>query len=577
MASLVSVTLAGFCGGSVFIRETVSGKISWSNASLAPYPTWSELNGTEVCTGAFAADGERLVCLDAQALKVFVFTLNNSVADGSMAPSLSTYSLDLPSNAQILPNSQLLYWNMVTWNTGTIFDFFCIFSNSLLHCGTYQSSKRISLMTSPPYTGIFAATYVRETPRIFTSRLPLICHGCTQVLATTKFNDSYTQGNGSYSGDSMAYGTSPVDPFRVMFSAANNFVGVDNTTSTSYLFDSAINYLGVFSTSLSIIDAVPSQRTCTGVLLRFYSGTQPGPIDPRALINQQVNSTLLQNYDGNEVVWYSGPMSGFAWTPKVFNWPTVPSPPSAAAVPHPEYPTDFAPDGIEEVSPDAPYSSSHVPSNRPPSFLALTPIHEGDAPLSTNPRPPRPAPQDVTFCPGVAPDGNFFCQNGAWYINKTLSERNITFDGKARIQGSLIITNETVFRGLYSSVDVTDCYNIDGIVLLDLTDDEFQDLWSQNVSTLRLINGTACSENATSNQFEIMIRTPSKSCQTVTTRPSMDSDALVAIFSVNTIKCKIWWISLGSTVGFIFLVAVVIGLVFTCNQKCRHKVRPFSQ
>lgn len=228
--------------------------------------------------------------------------------------------------------------------------------------------------------------------------------------------------------------------------------------------------------------------------------------------------------------------------------------------------------------------TANPPSPPPPEAPTVpqsspTPPAPSQAPteLATARPPEAPAAANDT-CPDPAPDfGSFKCSNGTWVCAKSISERNVTFTGKAKVGGSLIITNETIFRGLGSSVSVGECYNVDGIILLDLTDEELQDLESKNVTSLHLINGIACPENATAATFEIMVRAPHDTCSSLKIKATIDAHGLVAIFSVNSIKCKIWWISLGSACGFVFITAAIVGLIFTFNTTCRNHIRPFSK
>lgn len=523
-----AMAVAKFCNGSLFKRDTVSGGISWSNANASAITQWSLLSGTEDCTGAFAADGNVLVCLNEDGTQLFTFTLNDAVSEGSV-PMKANYSISIASSATIGPITTIMYWNNVSMNSTFRSDFFCLTSPPYIFCGTYDSGN-LSLITSPDYSDVASASYIREQPKIFVSRRPSVCPFCSQILTTTFFTPTRS---GFAAKTPVAVGIS-TQPFEIMGTYGSYLFSLLTSSGDYYTHDLLLRPIKASSTTVRLAETVPSQQTCTGLIYR----TIDDPSLESSSSNQLIQSSIRQTVGTRTTNWYSGTMSGFAWTPSTYSWRAQVSPPAFEPIPDP----------IIEPILDEPAEESPVSM-----------------------------PTNAIDCEGSAPADCFKCVDGLWVSNRSVNAPTIIFDGKSEINGSLTITEELLLIGLSSTISVSECYSLEGGIVLELTLDEYALLATKNISQIELIQGRPCTQLSTSSDLKISIKGSNKSCKKVIIKAAESAERVVAVFRVSSAKCDLWWISLVSVFGFVIMLAVAIALICTCSKRCRQKIRPFSQ
>lgn len=150
------------------------------------------------------------------------------------------------------------------------------------------------------------------------------------------------------------------------------------------------------------------------------------------------------------------------------------------------------------------------------------------------------------------------------------SSTNVTIVGYLTAQ-TLVIS------GLGSSVEVKGCA-IHGLttVTIELSIEDIDKIQSSpnGKLTKSLLWGSNCPSNVDISALNVAVKTKSKDCRRVEVRRASSSSPskLDVLFSVNSSKCKIWWIVLASVLaGVVLIVAVVAVLVTTIVSKKRKK------
>jgi hypothetical protein len=76
------------------------------------------------------------------------------------------------------------------------------------------------------------------------------------------------------------------------------------------------------------------------------------------------------------------------------------------------------------------------------------------------------------------------------------------------------------------------------------------------------------------------LKVGSKGCKKVTARrddANSNASTLAVLFVVDSSKCNNEWIILGSVLGALVLIVLIVALVFTFNDRARNCVRPYSK
>jgi hypothetical protein len=201
--------------------------------------------------------------------------------------------------------------------------------------------------------------------------------------------------------------------------------------------------------------------------------------------------------------------------------------------------------------------------------------------------PPRVSP-DLTFpsppqisigCIGTIPPG-FTCVGGLLVANQSLTipgsldlPPNV---GTVTINGNLTIDDAIVFDGLGSQLDIKGCLlepnsdpsNLEIIISLPSP--------TKTNPVILVQQNSSCPYDL--NDIKVTVK-QAKSCKrSVLKKDGTTPSSLVVAFDLDASKCNVKWIILGSVLGGVLVIGVVITvLVVTFNEKARHLVRPFSK
>lgn len=188
----------------------------------------------------------------------------------------------------------------------------------------------------------------------------------------------------------------------------------------------------------------------------------------------------------------------------------------------------------------------------------------------------------IPVCPGVPPTSDFVCVQGVWtfFGSKNITSTPVVVTGTVSLRGNLTLSNVTLsVGGTDGYLNISEC--------LDLSQGPFQfQLTAQDIANAsRLASGIRIVETlgscAQSMPTSFSVNPDAPSCERydgqLQYRNSTDGSdrvSLSVIFTVDSLQCKIWWISLASALGGAVLLAIAITVI--ALKCCRRQVLPFS-
>lgn len=213
------------------------------------------------------------------------------------------------------------------------------------------------------------------------------------------------------------------------------------------------------------------------------------------------------------------------------------------------------------------------------------PINAPNPPTSNTP-PPTPSPSS---CPYPAPSSYFSCINGTWSYVGSVEEPTLVISPNSPIviSGNLSISDAITFKGINSSIIVSQCVNAT-LIEIELTIQDVEEIFSKEGHQLTILLLSSGSSSCASDlsQVQVSLNRDSDdlkgSCKRVSVRSSSSSSpssgsSLSAIFTINKDKCNTWWIILASVIAGVVVIGVlVIALLAVFVPSFRAVIRPYS-
>jgi hypothetical protein len=189
------------------------------------------------------------------------------------------------------------------------------------------------------------------------------------------------------------------------------------------------------------------------------------------------------------------------------------------------------------------------------------------------PTPPITIPTSLT-CPSPYPTG-FICIDGILLATGSILEPTVVFQpnsGVVQVNGNLTVLGTITFNGLGSSVNITGCANIPNIQIV--LPDGKSPASIPKEPILLVTQGEDCADSLLNVQITLKQQ---KSCKktTATVAASSTSSSLSVLFHVDSSSCNTKWIILGSVLGAVILISVIVALVFTLNPTAKACIRPY--
>jgi hypothetical protein len=155
-------------------------------------------------------------------------------------------------------------------------------------------------------------------------------------------------------------------------------------------------------------------------------------------------------------------------------------------------------------------------------------------------------------------------------------------DSQIVVVGNLTVSGDLTFTGLQSAVTIINgCAQISGTLQMELTPEELEEIAKESGSsrTIALVSqNSSCTSLST---LPIGTSITSKSCRKIKSSSTSDKDdgpstrTLVAVFTVSSSPCNAKWIILGSVLGGVLLLMVIVLLLVNFNKRVKSIVRPF--
>lgn len=198
-------------------------------------------------------------------------------------------------------------------------------------------------------------------------------------------------------------------------------------------------------------------------------------------------------------------------------------------------------EGSSRVLPDLP--------NCPEMPIQLQPIYSiPDTPISTT-----HDVEPVVSCTGYME--GFSCESGQWVSNHSISSPSVTVPselGIVTINGSFDVPGTLTFVGTGTTVVAKGCAKI-GEIELVLSETP------ENPSKVPLVlmeQNDGCPTSLADIPLEL--KTPNSCKRTSADRNSSTRSSLSVIFVVSSSRCNTKWIILGSVLGGVLIIAVVV-------------------
>jgi predicted outer membrane repeat protein len=207
------------------------------------------------------------------------------------------------------------------------------------------------------------------------------------------------------------------------------------------------------------------------------------------------------------------------------------------------------------------------------------------------PTAPTASPETPTFhapeaapCTGSPPAiGSWQCIDGLWHSNGSVIGDTLTVPPNSHlvVNGNLTLSGDLVFTGLDTSIAIQGgCTSIGGELILELSKEELEKIVKEGIGSTRTGLITQNSTCATLTTVSISGQKSSKSCRKIESTTLDDTTegqktTLVAAFKVNSSGCNVKWIILGCVLGGILLIALIVILLATFNERVKKAIRPF--
>jgi hypothetical protein len=178
--------------------------------------------------------------------------------------------------------------------------------------------------------------------------------------------------------------------------------------------------------------------------------------------------------------------------------------------------------------------------------------------------------------------GAFRCNNGVWEARDgdvvvpggTVIVGPITvINGSITVEGDVIFTPGSIINA------VNACVVINGQVQVELTPEEIEELFNYPRDGSRILV-TQSGANGCLQQLStvpISIKDSKQGCKKLKAKNGGTSNQLSVLFEIDSSACNTKWIILGSVLGGVLLITLILVLIFTLVPSCRHKVRPYAQ
>lgn len=209
------------------------------------------------------------------------------------------------------------------------------------------------------------------------------------------------------------------------------------------------------------------------------------------------------------------------------------------------------------------------------------------------PRIPSSVPPPVPYifnppignnCPRPSPAGGFLCVDGAWtaFGDITVQRIDMPSTGTVSVQGELTIIGSVVFTGLDSSLlYVTGCVDFNSsetgpngnqpAVILHLSDQDIEKIEKQGKRKVVLVkaDGTECETQIDLRDIRYQVTAPKSCKRLVVTVDRSSSKSLSLLFKVDSFRCNVRWIILGSAIGGVILIVALVITICAVHPKGR--------
>jgi hypothetical protein len=222
------------------------------------------------------------------------------------------------------------------------------------------------------------------------------------------------------------------------------------------------------------------------------------------------------------------------------------------------------------TSPDyiAPAHTPHVAGDC--SYLVTPPPIVITGPPSLS---PIIQPSSSSSCPAVLPLG-FICVGGSVFAPTNIDALTVSLppnSGIIQINGSLNIGSTLTFVGLGSTINASGCVDVPEVVIELQAGEKTK---SGPVTLITQSNG--CSKSLANTL--VKVKDAKSSCKKTKAKNNQSTQSqLIVVFEIDSTSCNTKWIILGSVLGAVLIITVVLALVFSLNDRARECIRPYSK
>lgn len=185
-------------------------------------------------------------------------------------------------------------------------------------------------------------------------------------------------------------------------------------------------------------------------------------------------------------------------------------------------------------------------------------------------------PPYPTECPPL-PSNAFICIDGILVALGSIDETSIQLPpGTVIIFGNLTTSSPITFSGTSTNINVTGCIVTPGIEI-SLEGQKDPSVGLPSGSVLLASQGIQCTQSI--DVIPLTIKQSSKSCKKVKVKKDENlstSTSLSVIFEIDNSDCNLKWIILGSVLGGVLLITIILVLIFSFSKSARECARPFS-
>ena len=265
---------------------------------------------------------------------------------------------------------------------------------------------------------------------------------------------------------------------------------------------------------------------------------------------------------------------------------STPLPPPQAA-PVPVSVPQTVPQTTEVVQPiPEPVSQveDHPVESSPPVTMSQ-PVVEVEPPTPvTAPGDPQPVaasvPVPVSGCPLPSPGTAFACQGQDWVSLDSVDQEELNLPTSS---STIVIGNLTASRirisSLSTAINVTGCITSSTgdspSITVSLTESDLKKIDENGGSLTRQL--ISQSSSCAPVSYISVDTSTIKSCKKVKT-DQVATSGIAATFTLDSSKCRVWWIVVVSVVCGVVLVAVVIVVLLVAfSKRVRYTILPFSK